>query len=260
MKIEFLISTYGERINNINLVNLPKKENISYLIILQQIDLSSFKNHLLRDDIRLLLLPTIGVSKSRNFALKNAKSESEILIFMDDDINFVDEKLDSILEIYKNKEIQFATHQIVNENGELRKKYIDDKTQHNLFTILKYGTVEISVRHEFIKNNHILFNEKFGAGSELSACDEPIFLSEIIKNGGKGCHISKNLFIHPDESNGLFSSNINSIMSRGAMFKVIYGRWLSIPLIMLFFIKQILKKRVEKFKIFKYLIKGYFHV
>ncbi|WP_318472297.1 glycosyltransferase [Photobacterium leiognathi] len=260
MKIEFLISTYGKRINDIKLTDLPKKENVSYLIVVQQIDLSSFNNHLLRDDVRILLLSTIGVSKSRNYALKNAKSESEILIFMDDDIKFVDENLDLILDVYKNKEIKFATHQIINEKGNLRKKYINNKEQHNLFTILKYGTVEISVRHDFIKNNNILFNEKFGAGSELSACDEPIFLSDIIKKGGKGCHIRKNLFIHPDESNGLFSSNINSIMSRGAMFKVIYGRWLSIPLIMLFFIKQALKKRREKFKILKYLIKGYFRV
>ncbi|MGR5187694.1 glycosyltransferase [Photobacterium damselae] len=260
MKIEFLISTYGTRINNLRLEQLPKKKNVSYLIIVQQYDFDKFNHHLLRDDIRILKLSSIGVTKSRNYAIKNANKDSDILIFMDDDVVFVDDDFDSITELYRDDKVKFATHQIINEDNQLRKKYINNNTKHNLFSILKYGTVEISVRHEFIKKNNLKFNENFGAGAELSACDEPIFLSDIIKSKGIGYHINKNLFIHPNESNGQFNLSKNSVMSRGAMFRVIYGDFLSIPLIVIFYMKQIIKIRRVNFNIFVNLIKGYLYV
>ncbi|EGQ9784885.1 glycosyltransferase [Vibrio vulnificus] len=254
---QFLISTYSERAFDIDYQNLPRTENLSYVVVIQKPCNNIFDIN--RDDIKIVYTDTIGVAKSRNIALREATSD--VVFFMDDDVSFINDKFKKIVNQYENDErLIFATHQINDEFNEPRKKYPNDNTFHTLKSILRYGTVEISLRREFAIQKSISFDERFGAGVYLSACDEPIFLASLLKNKAIGKHFDIPVFFHPKESNGTLSDNKNSIMSRGAMFKVIYGPIISIPLIFAFFIKKSWSYKGSRLDLIKNLFLGYSHV
>ena len=254
---QFLISTYSDRALNIDYENLPESNQLSYVVVVQKPCKRQAK--LTRSDIKFIYSDTIGVAKSRNIAL--AEATADIIFFMDDDVSFINENFNKIVKEYEDDDaLEFATHQINDEFNESRKLYPSDRKVHTLKTILKYGTVEISLRREFAIKNLILFDERFCAGAYLTACDEPIFLSSLLKNKAIGRHFSIPVFSHPRESNGTLSDTPSSIMSRGAMFRDINGPILSIPLILAFFLKKVWKYNGSRTKFMKNLFLGYIHV
>ena len=77
-------STLSDRIRQINLPELDPRVEI--LIGVQGDNQSEIPMHLLRADTRITYLDSLGVTKSRNYMIDNAKGD--YLFFGDDDINW----------------------------------------------------------------------------------------------------------------------------------------------------------------------------
>ncbi len=165
----------------------------------------------------------IGLSKSRNLALNLA--DADICLITDDDVVFVDDLKGRITDFYnKHDDVDIATFQINNFD---RKTYMSEIEKIGYLKSMKVSSIEISFKVESIKNNEIVFNELFGAGSKYIMGEENIFLFEALKKG-------LNIFSVPTVIGTLSNSststwfkgyNENFFISRGASFEAMTSRF-----------------------------------
>lgn len=124
-----------------------------------------------------------GVGLNRNNALMRASGE--FCIFADDDMTYVDEYSDIIekyFDIYKSADVI-----VFNIKEKQPTRYIIKKFHRvHWHNFLRYGAVRIAIRRKKVFEQGILFNLCFGGGTEHSAGEDTLFLSECLK---KGLHI-----------------------------------------------------------------------
>jgi hypothetical protein len=181
----------------------------------------------------------IGVTKSRNLVLSNC--DSEILVFGDDDAVFLEDGINQCLEYFmSNPNVDLILAQSIDANGILRKKYKNRIYQLNKFNCAKAGTIEIMVRARSAKIMRIKFDEEFGAGSKKFLGDEYIFITDLLKIGGKAVFLPITIATHPSQSSGVTSYDQATMQARAKVFNRVFGFWA--PLVRaLFFIKNFRK-------------------
>ena len=124
-----------------------------------------------------------GVGLNRNNALMRATGE--FCIFADDDMTYVD-GYPQIVEKYfdENKDADVIVFNIIESKPT---RYIIKKFHRvHWNNFLRYGAVRIAIRRQKVFDQGILFNLCFGGGTEHSAGEDVLFLSECLK---KGLHI-----------------------------------------------------------------------
>lgn len=233
LSIDVLISTYGERIDNVGGILHSPKENVNYIICHQNSE-NNFVNPsiLKRPDVKYIPSCTKGVAKSRNILLYN--STADIVYLCDDDI-VLTEGFDKALFDWHSKYIDdVILLNIKDEFDNYRKNYPRVTIRKNRFNILSVGTIEISLKKNAAKP---FFPEDIGAGTDLPVGDEAVFLSQLLKNGSSIRYVPYTIAIHPKESTGLIVSEV-SIYSRGVTLRRVYGLLMSFPLALLFLIKR----------------------
>jgi len=181
----------------------------------------------------------IGVTKSRNLVLSNC--DSEILVFGDDDAVFLEDGINQCLEYFmSNPNVDLILAQSIDANGILRKKYKNRIYKLNKFNCAKAGTIEIMVRARSAKIMRIKFDEEFGAGSKKFLGDEYIFITDLLKIGGKAVFLPITIATHPSQSSGVTSYDQATMQARAKVFNRVFGFWA--PLVRaLFFIKNFRK-------------------
>ena len=231
------ISTYQDRIYEaLNLAKRIKSNGFKVLIIHQSNN--EIEKTYIPHGIEYIHIVGRGVARSRNKAIEIVKSG--FLWFMDDDCEIDFDELSNLSEVLKNDFYNhgFITVQSKNENGKLRKKYFPEGYKHNLFSIHRFGTIEIIVNIESIKKEflegQLLFPENMGAGALYPLCDEPVFLARIIKAGKLATHVCKTPVIHKDESSGML---LNILPSKRVAFKLIHGNFLGELIFLVFLLK-----------------------
>ncbi|MCU8073655.1 glycosyltransferase family A protein [Shewanella sp. SM29] len=223
MILEMLYATCGERIFEL-LDNIPKPNPRLKILIVHQINSQNESvEHFFseRDDVRYFAMFEKGVTKSRNFALIHAIGD--IVLFCDDDVvyaNFV-EKLIGIYE--SDSSVSGVTLSYTTPTFGRLPKFGNESFIHTLRTILSIGTIEVSVRLSSIRSSAATFPENLGAGSKFYCCDEPVFLSRLIKNGSKIIYSPLDVGMHPDISSGLGLNSYPALFSRLIAFRYIYG-------------------------------------
>ncbi len=249
MKLDMLYSTYQSRIYQL-INNLPPfNPNVNIVIVHQVNDLAMdyldvtniIRN---RNDVVYIRSSTKGVARSRNIAINN--SRSDIVLFCDDDVVYSCDFYNNIVGQYNEYDCDFITFAISRFGVSGLGRFGCTKKRHNLMSILSVGTIEVSVRRDFLIKNNILFPENLGAGEKYYLCDEPVFLSRCIKSKGHGIYIPKIICSHPDISSGSNFSDNNALKSRQLCFKYIFGRFIGAALYTIFIVKNINKVGFRK--------------
>lgn len=227
MLLEVLISTtYTRHGSAINLANsIYSMSGVKSVIVCQLFDLisSSLKpENFDAEAYSIYFVDSKGLSKSRNFAIE--KSSSIYGWFLDDDVEIDAVSLSRLLETVENQHsLAGLTFQFSDKVGRSRKEYKLVEFQHNLFSIMKVSSIEIVVNIDFVKQNKIKLDERFGLGSKYPSGEENIFLSDILKNHGVIKFIPKTVCYHPLEtSSSSFFSNIQW-RAKGALLARIFG-------------------------------------
>lgn len=239
MTLDMLFSTFEARI--IELVkNLPKaNENVSIIICHQtnvELPLEIKETLALRKDIKYFPLESKGVTKSRNFAI--SKSIADIILFCDDDVTYPENLYDIVHQAYmKNNDQDFITFSYIKTGLGLH-KFGSKRYSHNLKSILNVGTIEVTCRRIKLDLVEKWFPEDMGAGSQYYLCDEPVFLSRLIKSGLVGCYEPEVIGEHPPESSGIEFVDVNSLISRLYCFVRIFGSLVGRIMYILFIIKN----------------------
>jgi len=195
--------------------------------------IAKFNDHL---PLRYEIHDEIGLSKSRNRAIKAATGE--ILLLVDDDCRYPNDAIKRIvLACDKFPEANIFTFQVGSGQSKLPYKHYSHKPfRHNLRTLMKVCSIEIVLRRELLAHKVNLFDERFGYGTRWATGAENIMLIDLYRMGYIIQYVPIQIVRHsPRLWDRTFDANL--IRAKGAMFHRIFRLW-GLPLVILFLIKK----------------------
>ena len=217
--LEILISTTKK--NNLDFVKKiffeNNYDNLPILVINQS------KTHLKsnKENIRIINSDTVGISNSRNLALKN--SSEKYCLFADDDIVYKKGFYELVLkEFEQNKYADVITFMMEDNNGNLFKDYSNFK-KHNKKTLSEANSVVIAFKREVIVKKNIKFDTLFGLGATFITGDEYIFLRNCLDKNLNLIFCRKVILKHDLLSSGKLAFRDENIFARAAIFYKFYG-------------------------------------
>lgn len=177
--IEVLISTMKRD----NLDFLEKMNIATNAVVVNQNGTNSTQMLRIGDnELKFVCSNEKGLSRSRNLALKH--STSEICVLADDDVVYVSDYADIILQAYdKYKDADIIAFQVERIGSNRIKKFRNHLSWDRYASSLKISSVEITFKRDRIIENGIKFNELMGAGAEFYLGEENIFLYDSLKKG-----------------------------------------------------------------------------
>lgn len=180
MKLEVLVSTMKQ--NDFNLID---KMNIqSDILIINQFNSIKYDElNKCYGKARMFTFNEKGVGLSRNSALM--RSEADIVLFADDDVTYVNNYKNIIIEEFRNNpHADIIIFNVLSGNEYKIYQFKENKRLH-LYNILKFGTYRIAARRISLLKNNITFSLLFGGGAKYSAGEDSLFLRDCIKRGLK---------------------------------------------------------------------------
>lgn len=169
MRLDMLYSTFGDRVLDL-INNIPAPPPKVKIIIVHQnpgVETEKIIKEFLhiRNDVTYFSIASIGVAKSRNFALK--KATRDIILFCDDVIynkNFQNDMINSHKNNPHDGFITFSYSYIgLNSRPPHFKNY---QFKHNIRSILSLGTIQISCKTKYISKFNFKFPEDMVAGTK----------------------------------------------------------------------------------------------
>lgn len=229
-KVTVLISTVGERINQII---LPEScEDVLYVVVHQQPRSDIFFD---RDDVVYIPSSDRGLSKSRNIALQNCFTKYGLIC--DDDVLIDVKELLSAVEFAEFHGSDIVTCRFAYSDGNM-KVYPENGFIHNIRSLTSVCSIEILVKAEVLHEGFIAFDEKFGLGTSLPSGEEYIFLSDALKAGLEIRHSSCVICVHPPVTSGMdFFTTKEKIKAKREMLCRVFGRG-ALLVMLVFFMKK----------------------
>jgi len=239
ISIEVLISTYGSGIENI--FNSPpiEESGVRYIIVHQVSSDYMLSSDILetinvRPDIQYYELESVGLSKSRNYAL--SKASSELVLFCDDDVKYVDGAFSKIRQAFiENSDADIITFKVMTPEGEDFKTYPPVIMRHNKRTVFKISSIEVAARRNSLLG--LEFDEMFGLGSIYPASEENIFLMDALSSDKLIMFVPVAINFHPYETSGKNWANMKMSSSKLVFMFRCFG-WFSLPIFIAFAVKK----------------------
>lgn len=221
ISLEILISTKDrdnlDFLNNIFVNNNAHSNPI--LIINQTQNLNFSCPH--SDNINLINVNEIGLSKSRNLAIANAKAD--ICLLADDDIVYENNFESIILNAFNlNPSADIITFKMNDFKGNSFKDYPIIK-KHNKKSLSFVNSVVIAFRRNSIISNKVFFDENFGLGSTFQTADEYVFLRDALNLNLDIVFHNEVILSHPVDSSGKDVASDRILFAKGALFYKYYN-------------------------------------
>lgn len=215
-KLEILISTMHR--NSLDFIDkMFQNANVNSVNIL--VINQTTKTHLLKSDkvnIRVLNFFEKGISKSRNQAIKN--SNSKYVLFTDDDVVFEPNFEQIILDAFKDKpEAGFLVFKAKTLTGKDYRKYKDVDFELSKQSVQGVMSIEIACDLEKVKTSGVIFDERFGIGSQFETAEEYLFISQLIKNNVRGYFCNQYIVSHSEYNSGKALGSDKIIYARSAL-------------------------------------------
>ncbi len=221
ISLEILISTKDrdnlDFLNNIFVNNNAHSNPI--LIINQTQNLNFSCPH--SDNINLINVNEIGLSKSRNLAIENAKAD--ICLLADDDIVYENNFGSIVLNAFNiNPSADIITFKMSDLNGNSFKDY-PVVINHNKKSLSFVNSVVIAFRRNSIISNKVFFDENFGLGSTFQTADEYVFLRNAMSLNLNIVFHNEVILSHPIDSSGKDVASDRILFAKGALFYKYYN-------------------------------------
>lgn len=190
-------------------------------VVINQCDRESKKevSHICRDGVKrqVTYVETTerGLSKSRNAAISNAKTD--ICILCDNDVEYEEGYEKIILDAFAAHEDADILVFFIKRPVRLKPNY-DTEKRMGYLSVLKIFSPEIAFKRTSVEG--IRFNEEFGAGAKYSMGEENIFLYDCLKAGKKIVYIPvKIATLREEESTWFKGYNREFFINRGANYE-----------------------------------------
>lgn len=157
----------------------------SDVMIINQTDHFEYRHTMLNQyEIQMLSFAERGVGLSRNSALM--RSDAEIIEFADDDMIFVDNHRELVLnEFDKHPEADAILFSLDSLNKSRPLLKIPKYTRLSKREALKYGCARLAVRRDKLLYNNLSFSLLFGGGCKYGSGEDTILLQRMINTGLK---------------------------------------------------------------------------
>ena len=221
ISLEILISTKNrDNLDFLNNIFIKNNTHSNSILIINQTHKTDFSCPKI-DNINLININEIGLSKSRNLAINNAKSD--ICLLADDDILY-EENFDSIIisAFNLNPSADIITFKMNDLNGNSFKNYPIIK-YHNKKSLSFVNSVVIAFRRNSIISNKVLFDENFGLGSIFQTADEYVFLRNALDLNLNIIFHNEVILSHPINSSGNDVASDRILFAKGALFYKYYN-------------------------------------
>lgn len=215
-KLEVLISTMHR--NSLEFIDkMFQKADVNSVNIL--VINQTTKTNLLKSDranIRVFNFFDKGISRSRNQAIKNATSKYALLT--DDDVIFEPNFDQIILSAFKDEtEAGFLVFKAKTLKGNDYRQYNDENFELSKQSIEGVMSIEIACDLEKIKTTGVIFDERFGIGSQFETAEEYLFISQLIKNNVRGYFCNQYIVSHSEYNSGKALGSDKIIYARSAL-------------------------------------------
>lgn len=249
-KVSIAISTFGARVNQLS---LPSPiESIKYMIVHQAASGVKLSNNtielLRRKDVAYYAISSIGLSKSRNFALTQA--QTQYIHIMDDDVSINAAEILNLCSTAQEHDIDIAIGHFEYENGRVSKGR--NAHRNTVRTSFSVCSIELCIKTSAVSNK-ITFDENFGLGTKYPSGEEFIFLMDCRGKKLRISHYPICIGRHPDITSGEdFYSSDDKILAKRKMLERALGRR-SLPYKIIFLVKKtpILIKKSKFFHFLK---------
>lgn len=214
--LTILISTMAEGIQFLKPAIEFEDPEINYLIVHQEFEGMEIPSYLKnRSDIEIVKTYSKGLAASRNVALKNCKTSYALIA--DDDVRYIPHGLAQVMEIIEKDKPDFALFKISTHKGEPEYKAYP-KQSYELGELLHWvSSIELLVNVDKLKEDSILFDERFGLGTTLDRGEEEIFVKDMLAKKWNGIYYPIYLVMHPYMSSGKIERSLaNDYFFRGA--------------------------------------------
>lgn len=216
LQLEILIATMNR--NSLDFLDdMFKKADISecQLLIVNQTTPEALLNTD-KSNVRIINSFEIGLSKSRNLALQNAKSD--IVLITDDDVVFEKDFQKIILNAFsKYNDAGILSFKVVDQKGRPYRKYPQQPQRHSISSIENIMSVEIALNLKALKNKNLEFDERFGLGSEFQTGEEYLFVRSAIGKGLKAYFWNDFILAHSESNSGQEAGSDRIVYARAAL-------------------------------------------
>ncbi|WP_407731291.1 glycosyltransferase family 2 protein [Pseudocitrobacter faecalis] len=209
MNIEIALSVLNKGIDKIKFRN-----DYQYLVIHQISDGGDYSDSIrkLPENVRYIFSSEIGLSKSRNLAIKHARAK--YIWIMDDDVEIRDDAKEYIKELAdKNSDapLLVVSHTLNN----MQKDKVEKIRKLNIVTASCICSIDMIINVTKIEN--IRFDTDFGLGARYPSGEEYIFACNLIHSGHKVIKSNKICSYHPDDIGNVYPSK-NALKTKKNMF------------------------------------------
>jgi hypothetical protein len=224
-----LTIAYSVLANGISNLELPPaREDTEILVIVQGTGGATP----VRDDVRVIRLDSVGVTKSRNTAIREATGA--VLIFGEESVRWKQDGLDDILEIFDdNPRIDVVLGRAEDETGALRKKYPSYREPATVWNSARVGTIELAVRPAELVRKNVFFDEQFGAGTTNYLGDEYILVADANRAKLRCEYFPVTFSSHPRDSSGIGFGTAWDARARSRVFGRVFGWFAVVPRLLL---------------------------
>ena len=133
--------------------------------------------------VRMISTDTVGVGLNRNIAL--FASDSDIILFADDDVVYNDDMPQNVIDAFREnpKADVIIFSMDITRGGEVTEKRHLKRGRRRLWNSLRFGTYVIAARRSAVMQNNITFNQYFGGGCIYGAGEDSLFIKACIDAG-----------------------------------------------------------------------------
>lgn len=213
-KVQVAISTQDLK-NDFEVNDLLEKMNLKtdYIIINQTLQ----KNIAIKND-KVITKYEKGLSKSRNTAIQEVTGD--IVLFADDDVVYQDNYENVLQEAWKKyKDADIICFYVKSRNPKRKTKRMWTGRV-GYIKSMRIVSFEISFKKKSIQENHLMFNENFGAGAKINRGEEQIFLCDAIRKGMKVIFVNKKIGEAKQEKSSWFTGyNLDFLKAQSEVFK-----------------------------------------
>lgn len=221
--IEILIATMNRQDDGFLKAMFPFTDYQEYKLLIVNQTTEENKLYIQHNNIRVFNVFEKGLSKSRNFALKNANGK--ICIFTDDDVVFKNGFAEYVLEAFNEfPHAGLISFRAEDEKGRPFKKYADScKRILKVKDCLNIMSVEMAVNLQIIKHAECIFDERFGLGAQFGMGEEAIFLSYLMQKKIDIYSYPKTIVVHPHLSTHTKVAVKDKYYIQGAFFSKLFS-------------------------------------
>ncbi|MDE5647639.1 MAG: glycosyltransferase family 2 protein [Muribaculaceae bacterium] len=240
-------------------MSLPKTEGVDYIVVWQMpgmTDRATPPDSVMRDDIRIIVSDTAGLSQSRNIAIGEATGE--VCLIADDDTVLISSEFQTIKKIFsETPDIDIALFRIAGK----QKKYPEKRITVNRKLPKGYWVTspEIAFRTASIRGK-LKFRNNFGLGApRFTAAEESFFITDAIRQKLKIEMIPVETCIQPSPSSGerAYSADGGFPASQGAFIRYTHGIIHGFPRIIMFATRASLTAKAPFLFTLKHAFKGF---